>query len=74
MSDELIKQLIKRLDLLLSIKVNPFGDDVTSQDKIKRFSTFGFTPTEIAKILDSTGNKISKQLYVIKNKKIRKNE
>lgn len=69
MNDELAKQLIKRLDLILSMKMNPLGDTVTDQEKIQRLDSFDLTPTEIASILSSTSDKISKQLYVIRNKK-----
>jgi hypothetical protein len=69
MSDELTKQLIKRFDLLLSIKLNPVSDTATDQEKIQRLDALGFTPIEIASILNSTSDKISKQLYVIRNKK-----
>lgn len=69
MNDELAKQLIKRLDLILSMRMNPFNDAATDQEKIQRMDTFNFTPTEIASVLNSTSDKISKQLYVIRNKK-----
>lgn len=69
MTDELTKQFIKRLDLILSMKMNPLSDKATDQEKIQRLNSFDLTPTEIASILGSTSNKISKQLYVIRNKK-----
>ena len=69
MNDELTKQLIKRLDLILSMRINPLRDTATDQEKIQRLDAFGFTPTEIASILGSTSDKISKQLYVIRSKK-----
>lgn len=68
MDNKLIKQLIQRLDTLLSLQINPIDNKAIDQEKIKRLNTFGFTPAEIASILDSTGDKISKQLYAIKNK------
>ncbi|MBI3289998.1 hypothetical protein HYZ78_01235 [Candidatus Microgenomates bacterium] len=72
MNDESTKQLIKRLDLIVSMKINPLKDIATDQEKIQRLDSFGFTPTEIASILDSSSDKISKQLYVVRNKKKRK--
>jgi hypothetical protein len=69
MDNKLIKQLIQRLDASLSLQLNPLKESATDQDKIKRLNAFGFSPTEIALILDSTGEKVSKQLYAIKNKK-----
>lgn len=69
MNDELTKQLIKRLDLILSMRMNPLSDTATDQEKIQRLDSFDLTPTEIASVLDSTSDKISKQLYVIRNKK-----
>lgn len=72
MNDELIKQLVKRIDFILSIKINPLSDKATDQEKIQRLNTFDFTPTEIASVLGSTSDKISKQLYVIRNKKGKK--
>lgn len=69
MNDDFTKQLIKRLDVLLSTLMNPIGDTPTDQEKIQRLDNFGFTPTEIASILGSTSDKVSKQLYVIRNKK-----
>lgn len=69
MDNKLIKQLIQRLDASLSLQMNPIKESATDQEKIKRLNDFGFSPTEIALILDSTGDKISKQLYAIKNKK-----
>ena len=72
MDDKLIKQLIQRLDASLSLQMSPIRDNATDQEKIKRLNTFGFAPAEIASILDSTSDKVSKQLYVIKNKKKKK--
>ncbi len=69
MNDELAKQLMKRLDLILSMRMNPLSDTATDQEKIQRLNSFSFTPTEIASVLGSTSDKISKQLYVIRNKK-----
>ena len=69
MNDELTKQLIKRLDLILSMRMNPISDIATDQEKIQRMDAFNFTPTEIASVLNSTSDKISKQLYVVRNKK-----
>ena len=69
MKDELAKQLIKRFDLILSMRMNPLSDTATDQEKIQRLDSFDYTPTEIASVLGSTSDKISKQLYVIRNKK-----
>lgn len=74
MNDEITNQLIKRLDLILSLRINPLSDTATDQEKIQRLDSFGFTPAEIASVLNSTSDKISKQLYVIRNKKKGKNE
>lgn len=72
MSDELTKQLIKRLDLILSMRVNPLSDTATDQEKIQRLNAFGLTPSEMALILGSTSDKISKQLYVVRSKNKKK--
>ncbi len=69
MNDESTKQIIKRLDLILSMRMNPLSDTATDQEKIQRLDSFDYTPTEIASVLGSTSDKISKQLYVIRNKK-----
>ena len=69
MSDQLIKQLIKRLDASLSLQIKPFDEKSTDQDKIERLDIFGFSPAEIATILGSTSDKISKQLYVVRKKR-----
>ncbi len=69
MNDEISKQLIKRLDLILSLRINPLSDTATDQEKIKRLDSFGLTPADIASVLNSSSDKISKQLYVIRNKK-----
>ena len=69
MKDELIKELIKRLDASLSLQMNPIDEKATDQDKIERLDVFGFSPAEIAAILGSTSDKISKQLYVVRKKR-----
>lgn len=69
MNGELTKQLLKRFDLILSMRMNPLSDTATDQEKIQRLDSFDLTPTEIALILNTTSDKISKQLYVIRNKK-----
>lgn len=69
MNDGSAKQLIKRLDFILSMKMSPLSDTATDQEKIQRLDSFDFTPTEIASVLGSTSDKVSKQLYVIRNKK-----
>jgi hypothetical protein len=60
---------LKRLDLALSLKLDSLKDSATDQEKIERLDSFGFSPSEIANILGSTGDKISKQLYVIRKRK-----
>lgn len=74
MNDDSTTQIIKRLDVLLSTLMNPIGDVPTDQEKIQRLDNFGFIPSEIASILGSTSEKVSKQLYVIRNKKKGQNE
>lgn len=69
MNDDLAKLLIKRLDAWLSVQFRPIDNKATDQERIKRLDSFDFTPSEIAAILGSTSEKISKQLYVIRNKK-----
>jgi len=71
MNDELVKQLIKRLDLIIGFKLNPLDDKATDQEKIRRLDSCSFSPSEIAFLLDSTSAKISKQLYVVRNKKVK---
>lgn len=69
MTDDLIKKLIQRVDAFLSMQMNPISEKATDQEKIERLDKFGFSPTEIAIILDSTSEKISKQLYVVRKKR-----
>ena len=68
MDSDSMKQLSKRLDALLSLTISPLKETSTDQDKIQRLDAFGYTPGEIASILGSSSDKISKQLYVIRNK------
>lgn len=69
LTDAQIERLLRRLDASLSLKLNPLDDAATDQEKIFRLDSFGFLPAEIASLLGSTSDKISKQLYVIRNKK-----
>ncbi len=68
MTDTINTEVIKRLNLMLSLSINPIRDSATEQEKIQRLDSFGFTPAEIAIILGYSSDKVSKQLYVIRNK------
>ena len=69
MSDKLLTDILHRLNIALSLQINPISDSSSDQEKIERLALFGLTPSEIAAILGSTGIKVSKQLYAIKSKK-----
>ncbi len=67
MESNLSDKILKRLDILISLTLlHKSWDDSTDQDKIKFLDKFGLKPYEIAEILNSTGDRISKQLYAIK--------
>lgn len=68
MADTTNIEIIRRLNLMLSLNINPIRDSSTEQEKIQRLDSFGFTPAEIASILGYSSDKVSKQLYVIRNK------
>lgn len=70
MEPELVQKLLKRLDILISLKMSSKSwIDSVDQDRIAFLSRFGLEPAEMAEILNTTGDKISKQLWVIRQKK-----
>lgn len=69
MQNDTIERLIRQLSASLSFQINPLSEQATDQEKISRLDAFGFSPAEIAMILGSTNDKVSKQLYVIRRKK-----
>lgn len=74
MEEETLKKILQRLNILISIELSPlYGEKSTDQQKIERLDSFGLKPSEIGEILGISGDRISKQLYVIKGKKVKKN-
>ncbi len=70
MEPEIAEKILRRLDILISLKlINKSWDTSTDQEKISFLDRFDLKPAEIAEILNSTGDKISKQLYAIKTRK-----
>ena len=70
MQDEILKNILKRLDILISLQLSPKSwHDSTDQARIEFLSKYHLKPAEISEILDKSGDKISKQLYAIKRKK-----
>ena len=70
MEPQTIEKVLKRLDILISLKlINKNWDNSPDQERIEFLDRFGLKPAEIAEILNSTGDKISKQLYAIKSRK-----
>lgn len=76
MEAETLHKLLKRLDILISLQMSPVSwNNSSDQDRIELLGRFGLKPSEIAEILNSSGDKVSKQLYAIKTKrKVTKNE
>lgn len=69
MESETLEKVLKRLDILISLNIiHKSWDNSTDQDRIKFLDKFGLKPSEIAEILNSTGDKVSKQLYAIKTR------
>ncbi len=69
MEAELVQKLLKRLDILISLQISPRSwETSTDQDRIELLDRFGLKPAEIAEVLNTTGDKVSKQLYAIKRK------
>jgi hypothetical protein len=70
MEHDIAKEILKRLDILINLKLtHKSWENSTDQDRIRFLDKFGLRPSEIAEILDSSGDKVSKQLYAIKAKK-----
>lgn len=67
MDDEILKKILQRLNILISLKLTQ--EKGSDQEKISRLDSFGLKPSEIAEILGKSGDKISKQLYAIKTRK-----
>lgn len=72
MDPDILAKVLKRLDILISLSLlHKSWSNSTDQDKIKFLDRFDLKPSEMADILDSTGDKISKQLYAIKSRENR---
>lgn len=70
MEADLIEKILRRLDILINLRISTKSwENSTDQDRIEFLDKFGLKPSEIAEILNSTGEKVSKQLYAIKNKR-----
>lgn len=67
MQEEILKKILQRLNILVGLELNQ--EKGTDQEKISRLDSFGLKPSEIAEILNKSGDKISKQLYAIKTRK-----
>ena len=75
MHEDIFQKILQRLNILISLELSPlYPEKSTSQEKIERLSSFNLKPSEIAEILGSSSDKISKQLYVIKKKGDAKSE
>ena len=73
MEQDTLKKILQRLNILISLELNPlYPEKSSSQDKIERLDSFNLKPSEIAEIIGSSSDKVSKQLYVIKGKKVKK--
>lgn len=68
MEEDISTRLLQRLNILISLQMRILFEKSTDQEKIDYLNAFGLKPGEIAEILGSTSNKISKQLYKIKKK------
>lgn len=69
MREELLNKILKRLDVLIGLQLKEFSwDRASDQDRIEKLDQFGLKPSEIADILSTTGDRVSKQLYAIKRK------
>lgn len=70
MEADIDNKVLKRLDILISLQLdNRTWKDATDQERIKFLNRFELKPSEIAGILNKSGDQVSKQLYAIKMKK-----
>lgn len=68
--EELLKKILQRLNILVSLNLKPiYWEKETDRKKIEKLRAFGLKAGEIAEILEKQSNKVSKQLYVISRKK-----
>lgn len=71
MQDEILNKILQRLNILINLEFTPlYGEKSTDQEKINRLNRFGLKPQEIAEIMGTSSDKISKQLYAIKKRKV----
>lgn len=69
MEANILEKILKRLDILINLELtHKSWQNSTDQDRIKFLGEFELKPSEIAEIISSTGEKVSKQLYAIKAK------
>ena len=59
--DKILKQILRRLDILISLQVEPSteSDKVPVANKIRRLAELGLTPTEIAGVLGKPLNYVT---------------
>lgn len=69
MNEETLEKILQRLNILISLELNPFYEKATDRDKIDRLDSLGLKPSEIGEILGVSNDKVSKQLYAIRSKK-----
>ena len=69
MSDQDIKEICDRLDVLIKLSVANVIIDKKYDDQVRILSNAGFQPKEIAAFLDRTPNAISIKLTELRKKK-----
>lgn len=73
MQAEILEKILKRLDILIGLEVNPSRwEKEPTQSKIERLYFAGLKTNEIGRVLGISSEKISKQIWVIKNKRNKK--
>ena len=65
MSDEILKEISKKLDVLIVILIASTMKEETMREKIGMLSSAGLTPAQLAGILKQTPKYISKELSII---------
>jgi DNA-directed RNA polymerase specialized sigma24 family protein len=69
MDEKQFKEIISKMDLITRLLVlNLMKDMKVQKDKIVTLSSFGFGPSEIAKLIGTTPNTVSVALSEIKKK------
>lgn len=70
MPEEILKKILQRLNILISLQMKPvYWEKETDKNKISKLKSFDLQAGEIAEILEKTSDNVSKQLYVIKTRK-----